>query len=100
MALIHEQRAIVHHRLVVVKQLHLHGACPRSTHSPAVEQAGARREVAESGTGVVFEDGYGGGGALQVDFDELREAVDGRGVCDFQREVARVARQVLEGSEG
>lgn len=64
-----------------------------------MEQAGTWREVADPGTGVIFEDSDGGRGAFEVDLDALAEAVDGGGVCDLQREVARMVEQVLEGSQ-
>ena len=84
MAFIHQERAIVHDGLVVIKQLHLHHPCPGPAHFPAVEQTGGGWEVAQSGAGVVFEDSDGGSGAFQVGLDDLAEPMDGGGVGHLQ----------------
>lgn len=96
MAFIHKQRAVIHHRFVVVKQLHLYWACPWPTHSPTVEEAGTRGEVAQSGAAVIFEDGDGSSRSLKVHLDVLTQAVDGGGVCDLHRKVAWVELEVFE----
>lgn len=99
-ALVHQQRTVVHHGLVVIEEFHLQGVGPGTSHGPAVEEAGGRGQVAGLGAARVPEDGDVGRGALQVDLEELTEAVDGGGVChQLQEVVARVVVQLLEGSK-